>query len=140
VGFSEASAKRLASIVRNGPRCGVFPIVAVDGSNPLPYGFTLDSLEQFATVFRYSAVQDEREGILRSVEVYLTQTAVDPNNKVEFAKAIREIAGLDFDRAMALANGYGLPALLVERVTRERATEVSARLAPLGGTVQIEPN
>lgn len=54
VNFTEQSAKRLVSIMRNGPRCGVFPVVIVDGSKPLPYGFNMNDLEQFATVFRAS--------------------------------------------------------------------------------------
>jgi hypothetical protein len=53
VNFSDNSAKRLASIMRNGPQCGVFPVVIVDSSKPLPYGFNINDLEQFATVFRY---------------------------------------------------------------------------------------
>lgn len=52
VNFSESSAKRLASIMRNGPRCGVFPIVIVDSDKPLPYGFNRSDLDQFALVLQ----------------------------------------------------------------------------------------
>ncbi|MDQ3815316.1 MAG: cell division protein FtsK, partial [Armatimonadota bacterium] len=52
VNFSETSAKRLVSIMRNGPRCGVFPLVIVDRSKPLPYGFNLSDLHQFALVIQ----------------------------------------------------------------------------------------
>jgi hypothetical protein len=52
VNFSETAAKRLVSIMRNGPRCGVFPFVIVDRSKPLPYGFNLSDLQQFALVIQ----------------------------------------------------------------------------------------
>ncbi len=50
VNFSEAAAKRLNSIMRNGPRCGVFPIVIVDRSKPMPYGINLEDLQAHALV------------------------------------------------------------------------------------------
>lgn len=52
VNFSETSAKRLNSIMRNGPRCGVFPIVIVDRSKPMPYGINLEDLEAHALVIQ----------------------------------------------------------------------------------------
>ena len=61
VNFTESSAKRLASIMRNGPRCGVFPIVIVDSSKPLPYGFNRNDLEQFALVLQPASPQDKGE-------------------------------------------------------------------------------
>lgn len=48
VNFSETAAKRLNSIMRNGPRCGVFPIVIVDRSKPMPYGINLEDLQMHA--------------------------------------------------------------------------------------------
>lgn len=51
--FTEASARRLVSIAQNGPRCGVYTVVLVDTSKPLPYGFTLADLEQGATVIEW---------------------------------------------------------------------------------------
>lgn len=44
VNFTEASARRLVSLVQNGPRCGVFPIILHDTSKPLPYGFSIEDL------------------------------------------------------------------------------------------------
>jgi hypothetical protein len=49
VSFSEAAARRLVSIVRNGPRCGVYTFVIKDTLKPLPYGFNLNDLDQAAT-------------------------------------------------------------------------------------------
>ncbi|MEA2599539.1 MAG: segregation ATPase FtsK/SpoIIIE, family [Acidobacteriota bacterium] len=55
VSFSEAAARRLVSIVRNGPRCGVYTFVVRDTAKPLPYGFNLSDLEQAATIFTWAA-------------------------------------------------------------------------------------
>ncbi len=44
VNFTEASARRLVSLVQNGPRCGVYPILLQDTSKPLPYGFSIDDV------------------------------------------------------------------------------------------------
>ena len=43
--FDEATARRLVSIVQNGPRCGVFSVILVDKTKPLPYGFNIEDLE-----------------------------------------------------------------------------------------------
>jgi S-DNA-T family DNA segregation ATPase FtsK/SpoIIIE len=48
--FTEASARRLVSIAQHGPRCGVYAVVVVDTSKPLPHGFTLGDLTGAATV------------------------------------------------------------------------------------------
>jgi S-DNA-T family DNA segregation ATPase FtsK/SpoIIIE len=53
VNFSEAAARRLVSIARNGPRCGVFTIVLRDAAKKLPYQFNVADLEQSSTVIKY---------------------------------------------------------------------------------------
>ncbi len=50
VNFTEASARRLVSLVQNGPRCGVYPIILQDTSKPLPYGFSIQDLLQSTSV------------------------------------------------------------------------------------------
>jgi len=52
VNFSETSARRLVSIAKNGPRCGVYTIIVMDTdpSKKLPYGFNLADLEHAANV------------------------------------------------------------------------------------------
>jgi energy-coupling factor transporter ATP-binding protein EcfA2 len=50
VNFNEGAARRLVSIAQNGPRCGVYTVVLVDASKPMPHGFNLADLEQNATV------------------------------------------------------------------------------------------
>ena len=52
-GFSERSAQRLVSIATSGPRCGVYTLVSVDTSRPLPHGFDLKMLEAAATVLKW---------------------------------------------------------------------------------------
>ena len=49
VNFTESSARRLVSIVKNGPRCGVFTFILRDTQKSLPYGFNLRDLEEAAT-------------------------------------------------------------------------------------------
>lgn len=52
--FSQDAARRLASIVQNGPRCGVFAMIMVDTGKPLPYGFSLDDLMRNANVIAWN--------------------------------------------------------------------------------------
>lgn len=46
--FNEDAARRLASIVASGARCGVFTLISLDRSQPLPPNFTLSELEPYA--------------------------------------------------------------------------------------------
>ena len=55
--FTEETARRLVSIVQNGPRCGVYTLILMDPDRPLPYGFNLADLEQACTVIAW---KDER--------------------------------------------------------------------------------
>lgn len=52
VNFSETAARRLVSIAKNGPRCGVYTVIVMDTdpSKKLPYGFNLADLENAANV------------------------------------------------------------------------------------------
>ena len=49
VNFTDTSARRLVSVVKNGPRCGVFTFILRDTEKSLPYGFNLRDLEDAAT-------------------------------------------------------------------------------------------
>ena len=42
--FNESMARRLVSIAEHGPRCGVYAVVLMDESKPLPYGFSANAL------------------------------------------------------------------------------------------------
>jgi hypothetical protein len=48
VNFTDAAARRLVSIARNGPRCGVYTFIVRDVEKPLPYGFSMADLEAAA--------------------------------------------------------------------------------------------
>jgi len=48
--FSETAFRRLTSILRNGPRCGVYTFLTVDAAEALPYGVSLDEIEALSTV------------------------------------------------------------------------------------------
>ena len=50
VNFTQSSARRLVSIARNGPRCGVLTLMTVDTEQQLPHGFVQDDLERDAVV------------------------------------------------------------------------------------------
>jgi hypothetical protein len=53
--FSADAARRLLSIVQNGPRCGVSALVSVDTRLPLPQGFNLDDLFPSSAVLTWGA-------------------------------------------------------------------------------------
>ncbi len=52
--FTEAAAARLKSIVASGARCGVFTLLSVDRSQPLPRGFEWDDLAPHAVSLDYA--------------------------------------------------------------------------------------
>lgn len=49
--FSEQSARRLASIVESGPRCGVYTLISHDARAQLPPGFQLNDLRSHSVNF-----------------------------------------------------------------------------------------
>lgn len=50
VNFTDEAARRLVSIVQNGPRCGVYTIILNDTEQQSPYGFNINDLERFSMV------------------------------------------------------------------------------------------
>lgn len=50
VNFSEDAARRLVSIMQNGPRCGVYTIVLHDRDQALPHGFQIEDLKRSSMV------------------------------------------------------------------------------------------
>lgn len=112
VNFSETAARRLASIAKNGPRCGVYTLVVMDTdpSQKLPYGFNLSELEHAANV-----IEDEhnqfvwKEKQLARYEVLLDSPADD----VLFKHIVKETGTrapesmrveVPFDKLLAKAN------------------------------------
>ncbi len=61
VGFSESAAARLKSIVASGARCGVFTLLSVDRSLPLPRGFQWSDLLPHAAWLTHAGGQFSRE-------------------------------------------------------------------------------
>ncbi len=61
VGFSESAAARLKSIVTSGARCGVFTLLSVDRSLPLPRGFQWADLLPHAAWLTYRNDRFTRE-------------------------------------------------------------------------------
>lgn len=70
--FSETAARRLVSIMRNGSRCGVYTFVVIDATKPMPYGFNLQDLEQFAIVV-------STKGQMVSLDLSLPQPEAQPS-------------------------------------------------------------
>lgn len=46
VNFSESAARRLASVINSGARCGVYTLITVDSRQPLPPGIQMQDLER----------------------------------------------------------------------------------------------
>jgi DNA segregation ATPase FtsK/SpoIIIE, S-DNA-T family len=62
INFSDTAVKRLTSIMRNGPRCGVYTVILRDSSKGLPYGLTESELDESAIrVFSLADVQIKDE-------------------------------------------------------------------------------
>ncbi len=53
VNFSETAARRLLSIIKNGPRCGVYTVLVLDQGQPLPRGLDLHDIESDAMVIAW---------------------------------------------------------------------------------------
>ena len=54
INFSEEATRRLLSIARNGPRCGVYTLIVTDSTQSPPGGFTMADLEAVSTVVSWS--------------------------------------------------------------------------------------
>ena len=53
VAFNEAAARRLASVLDSGPRCGVYTVLLVDPEAKMPPGINLRELERTLTTVRF---------------------------------------------------------------------------------------
>jgi S-DNA-T family DNA segregation ATPase FtsK/SpoIIIE len=49
VNFTSEAARRLASVISSGPRCGVYTLLTVDTKQPMPQGVDLTDVEQACT-------------------------------------------------------------------------------------------
>ncbi len=60
--FSDVAARRLASIITSGPRCGVYTLLSADLAQPLPNNFRLDDIQAQMRTLAW------REGAFYAVE------------------------------------------------------------------------
>ena len=97
--FSEAAAKRLASIVKNGPRCGIFSLILADRSKKLPSGFNPDELRQFGwpqntlDEFRLSPDGLPADGLASKIVDLAGRKAADGKRKaIPFERLIKSIS------------------------------------------------
>ena len=68
--FTEIALRRLLSIADGGVRCGVFMLISIDESQPLPRGFTLADLERHAIVLRlpsFATAVSGQSGLLQEL-------------------------------------------------------------------------
>lgn len=79
-GFNEETARRLVSIARSGPSCGVYVLVTVDREMKMPYNFNIDELQETATLISHDGkrfvLQDETFN-----KCVLTQDDPPPNEQ-----------------------------------------------------------
>ncbi|MBX2997699.1 MAG: hypothetical protein KF893_04250 [Caldilineaceae bacterium] len=138
--FSDTAARRLVSIAQNGPRCGVYPIVMVDASKPLPYGFSLADLEQHATVIAWE------NGVWRwqDPELRVGELALDPAPPSALLERIVKTVGsgakaasvvrVPFERIAPRPDQWWAGAENEEGQREGTAEKLRARMGPMGAS------
>ncbi|MBZ0170796.1 MAG: AAA family ATPase, partial [Phycisphaerales bacterium] len=61
-GFTEEAARRLASIIESGPRCGVFVLIHQDARGKLPETITQDDIDAGCSVIEHEAGANDEPG------------------------------------------------------------------------------
>jgi tetratricopeptide (TPR) repeat protein len=130
-GLTAESASRLKSIVENGPRCGVFTLMATDLSMQAPYGV---NLEQVTTSMRRLNLQG---GFADTVNGYQLETEFEHDvlpERSEVAKRVidsvgrasihRAEAAVTFDKAFAMYGNVVARGLRPELGTAATRTKV----------------
>jgi S-DNA-T family DNA segregation ATPase FtsK/SpoIIIE len=150
-GLTAELAGRLKSIVENGPRCGVYTLIAADSSAPVPYGVDPQQLSTSMKVLNLQA------GFAEHVNGYRLETSFEHDvlpDRSENAKRVidsvgraginRTEAAVTFDKVFAMYGSVaarGLRPELGTAATRTKAedprtwwTDDSTRglLAPIG--------
>jgi FtsK/SpoIIIE family/FHA domain/zinc-ribbon domain len=102
VNFSDEAARRLVSIARNGPRCGVYTIIIRDTAKEKPHGFNFADLEQAANVIEYGNGNGARPAaagkngdafVWRDSDIERYSVSLDAPPRAELFKAIIEVVG-----------------------------------------------
>lgn len=137
VNFSDTAAKRLVSIMRNGPKCGVFPVVIVDKTKPAPYGFNVNDLEQFALVFRASGLKRAGgkaivEDSSQTVRIQIERVG---GNELGVLKTLREFTGLGIKEVKDALDR--LPASLSANLKADKARDLESALSDAGATAVV---
>lgn len=130
-GLTAESASRLKSIVENGPRCGVFTLMAVDTSVQVPYGI---DLERLATSMRRLNLQG---GFADDVSGYQLEAAFEHDvlpERSETAKRVidsigrasinRTEAAVTFEKVFAMYGNVAARGLRPELGTAATRTKV----------------
>lgn len=138
--FNETAARRLVSIAQNGPRCGVYTIVLVDSSKPLPYGFSLADLEQKATIIAWDGSAwrwedpDLRVGQLEldaAPPVALLERIV---KRVGDAAKTASVVRVPFARIAPPRSQWWAGAIDAKGVASGTSERLRARLGPMGAS------
>lgn len=129
--FTDTAARRLVSIAQNGPRCGVYPIVLVDSSKPLPYGFSLEELERHALVVR---ALDWKEYIARESARVAQKEGVDAEAVKRAAYQQLKESGDDPDKSKIIIPEEAFKAWVVDLDTPP-APELATRIKEGVGSV-----
>src|SRR6185312_12477900 len=124
--FSADAARRLLSIVKNGPRCGVYSVILVDTSQPAPSDLALSELEADATVVSW----DGEHFVCETDEFDICTLVLDAPPPAELFHHIVETVG---ERAVA-ANKVEVPfsRIAPAREQRWRSDARNGVVAPLG--------
>ena len=135
VNFSDASARRLVSIAQNGPRCGVVPIILFDKTKPMPYGFTITDLEQYAT----SISHDHRGYVINNHDYRHVTLELEspPKSQDALIKTILQSVGT---QAVA-ANNVQVPfsRIIPTTLWSKEATVLDNLCVPIGPTGTRDP-
>lgn len=133
-GMTGESAARLKSIIENGPRCGVFTLVAYDSSAQVPYGVEIDQLR--STSIRSLNLQG---GFADTVNGYKLECTFEHDvlpERGEIAKRIidsvgrasiaRTEAAITFDKVFAMYADVAARGLRPELGTAPTRTSLTA--------------
>ncbi len=130
-GFSEAAAKRLASIVASGPRCGVFTLIAVDTRQRPPAWVPMPDLERGSVnlVFKSGRFAWQEEPFSR-----WPLTVDQPPDDETFTRLIHE-AGRNAKDSGRVQVPFETVAPSPEQVwTRDAAEEIRVPIGRAGAT------
>ena len=123
VNFTESAARRLVSIVKNGPRCGVYTLILMDSSKKLPYGFSIEELRQLAVVFESEgtvsrSLSNEGEHLMGEKYYYGRGVPKDYAEAVKWWRKAAEqnYAKAQYDMGLCYANGEGVEKDYMEAV------------------------